>query len=253
MDEVSKIVIVGGGIAAAKACVKLRDLGWAGAALSVVTSRGASAVRTTAAVQEVCCWEAGHIAVWSAYVETEDCTPSTGSTCSPGPRSGCRRRRLIDPRRQHDAPVRQAAPSHGAPVPGPSRSRRSGASSGVGDVPRTIEDSLRIRDRLIKGACVILVGGGWICMEVAAAARTAGCQVVVLETRGTCPCRVILGREVAQRFTDVHRDHGVEIRTGAVVTESQRWTTLAARVLLAHGERLAADLVIIGIGAEPTV
>ncbi len=114
---------------------------------------------------------------------------------------------------------------------------------------RTIEDSLHIRSRLAQGVRVVLVGGGWICMEVAAAARTAGCEVVLLEG-GDLPLQGVLGATAAQRFTDVHREHGVEIRTGASVTEITG-DDERGEVVLADGERLPADLVVVGIGAEP--
>ncbi|HMR49775.1 MAG TPA: FAD-dependent oxidoreductase [Arachnia sp.] len=102
---------------------------------------------------------------------------------------------------------------------------------------RTIEDSERLKAALVRGGRVAVVGAGWIGLEVAAAARTLGC-VVTVHGRSELPLVGVLGPEVAQLFADLHRAHGVEFRLGAEV----------------RAEDLGdADLVVVGIGAEPRV
>lgn len=102
---------------------------------------------------------------------------------------------------------------------------------------RTIEDSERLKAALARGGRVAIVGAGWIGLEVAAAARSLGCAVTV-HGRSELPLVGVLGREVAQLFADLHRAHGVELRLGADV----------------RAEDLRdADLVVVGIGAEPRI
>ena len=65
---------------------------------------------------------------------------------------------------------------------------------------------------------MVVVGGGWIGLETAAAARSHGCAVTVVEM-DSAPLRRVLGDEVAAVFADLHRAHGVAFRFGSGVTE----------------------------------
>jgi 3-phenylpropionate/trans-cinnamate dioxygenase ferredoxin reductase subunit len=114
---------------------------------------------------------------------------------------------------------------------------------------RGYDDALAIRARLIEGARVVLVGGGYIGLEIAAAARQRGCIVTVLEQADAVMSRVA-GPEVAGFFARLHESRGVAIRTGArlVGFEHHGNTT---EVRLGDGSTLAADLVVVGIGAQP--
>lgn len=100
---------------------------------------------------------------------------------------------------------------------------------------RTIEDSERLRAAFTARPRVTIIGAGWIGLEVAAAAREAGCRVTVYEL-ADLPLRGVLGPEVARVFADLHRAHGVELVLGSPVP--------AAALN-------AADLVVVGIGAVP--
>ena len=82
---------------------------------------------------------------------------------------------------------------------------------------RTIEDSQRLKAAFTDGARVVVVGGGWIGLETAAAARNAGASVTVLESLDL-PLLRVLGPEVAQVFADLHAEHGVDLRTGVQVS-----------------------------------
>ena len=114
---------------------------------------------------------------------------------------------------------------------------------------RTIEDAARIKSLLRLGGRLVIVGGGWIGLEVAAAARASGAHVTVLETLDL-PLVRVLGPEVAGIFASVHRAHGVDLRCGARVS-SIEGDAGAAIVGLADGTALEADLVVIGIGVLP--
>jgi NADPH-dependent 2,4-dienoyl-CoA reductase/sulfur reductase-like enzyme len=116
---------------------------------------------------------------------------------------------------------------------------------------RTIENSDRLRSAFTSGARVVIIGAGWIGLEVAAAARLAGAEVNVVETLEQ-PLLRVLGAEVGQVFADLHRDHGVNLRLGVQVSQI-RGDANGADVLLADGTRLEADLVVVGIGVNPDV
>ncbi|QIM22741.1 FAD-dependent oxidoreductase [Phycicoccus sp. HDW14] len=102
---------------------------------------------------------------------------------------------------------------------------------------RTVEDSDRLREAFGDGRRIVVVGGGWIGLEVAAAARTAGSDVTVFEME-ELPLLRVLGPTVAQVFADLHREHGVDLRLG---------TGVGAEDLE------GADLVVAGIGVRPRV
>lgn len=114
---------------------------------------------------------------------------------------------------------------------------------------RTIEDSQRLKASLKPGHRVVIIGGGWIGLEVAAAARTAGCDVVVLEALDL-PLVRVLGREVAEVFRALHEEHGVDLRTNASVTSVENDGGQAV-VRLGEGSSVTADLLVVGVGVTP--
>jgi 3-phenylpropionate/trans-cinnamate dioxygenase ferredoxin reductase subunit len=114
---------------------------------------------------------------------------------------------------------------------------------------RTLEDSERLRADFTPGARVVVIGAGWIGLETAAAARGAGCDVVVLE-HAELPLLRVLGPEVAAVFADLHRDHGVDLRFGVTLT-GLRPAGTGAVVVLDDGTEVAGDLVLAGVGVAP--
>ncbi len=113
---------------------------------------------------------------------------------------------------------------------------------------RTIEDSGRIKGVLGPGQRVAIVGGGWIGLEVAAAARTGGSDVTVLETL-ELPLLRVLGPEVARVFAALHQEHGVDLRTEVEVSAIEEDHGHGI-VRLGDGT-VAADLVVVGVGVLP--
>jgi NADPH-dependent 2,4-dienoyl-CoA reductase/sulfur reductase-like enzyme len=99
---------------------------------------------------------------------------------------------------------------------------------------------------------VVIAGGGWIGLEVAAAAREKGCAVTVLEPEPT-PLHRQLGPELGQRFADLHRAHGVEFRLGDSARELRGHEGRVTTVLTSEGAELPADVVVVAIGAAPNV
>ncbi len=116
---------------------------------------------------------------------------------------------------------------------------------------RTLDDSLALRDRLTKGARIGIIGGGWIGLEVASAARQHDAEVTVLESLDL-PLLRVLGPEVAQVFADLHREHGVDLRTGVQVTAISPHGD-GATVALGDGRALDVDLLVVGVGVAPNV
>jgi 3-phenylpropionate/trans-cinnamate dioxygenase ferredoxin reductase subunit len=112
---------------------------------------------------------------------------------------------------------------------------------------RTFADSDRIAQRVHEGTRLVVVGAGWIGLEVAAAARERGARVTVVES-APLPLQRVLGDRMAEVFAEIHREHGVEFRFGAQVEE-----ITPDRVRLAGGEELAADEVLLAVGVAPNV
>ncbi|MEU6712372.1 FAD-dependent oxidoreductase [Nonomuraea sp. NPDC046802] len=112
---------------------------------------------------------------------------------------------------------------------------------------RTVQDSQALKERFAQGGDVLIVGASWIGLETAAAARQAGCAVTVVEPEPTALNRA-LGHELGDLFARLHARKGVDLRFGTAAAEI---TTTGVR--LSSGERLAADLVVVGVGAAPEV
>ncbi len=120
-------------------------------------------------------------------------------------------------------------------------------------VLRTLPDSTRLRTALRRGdRRVVVVGGGWIGLEVAAAARGYGNEVIVV-VRGDEPLEAAIGTGLGSMFRGLHEQHGVTVRGGAAVTALRGERGRVAAVVLGTGEEVAADLVVFGIGAIPNV
>ncbi|ABK52576.1 FAD-dependent pyridine nucleotide-disulfide oxidoreductase [Acidothermus cellulolyticus 11B] len=114
---------------------------------------------------------------------------------------------------------------------------------------RTMADSVALRAALERGGRVVIVGGGWIGLEVAAAARHYGCAVVLLEPL-PAPLYRVLGLELGGFYAQVHRDHGVDVRLGVGAAEF-RGTDRVEAVVASDGTVLTADVVVVGVGARP--
>ena len=90
-----------------------------------------------------------------------------------------------------------------------------------------MEDSRRIKAALTAGTRIGIVGGGWIGLEVASAARNADAEVTLVESLEQ-PLLRVLGPEVAAIFADLHREHGVDLRLGATLHGHRVATATAA-------------------------
>jgi len=115
---------------------------------------------------------------------------------------------------------------------------------------RNVQDSDRLKAAFQDASRVAIIGGGWIGLETAAAARNVGAAVTVLEA-SELPLLRVLGREAAEVFAGLHREHGVDLRCGVQVAEITGASGRADGVRLADGSRVEADAVIVGVGITP--
>ncbi|MBR7833117.1 NAD(P)/FAD-dependent oxidoreductase [Actinospica durhamensis] len=121
-------------------------------------------------------------------------------------------------------------------------------SSGVYQL-RTLADSRAIAARLALGEPVVVVGGGFIGTEIAAAARGFGCAVTVVDPVPE-PMARLVGPEIASSLVDLHLRNGAQTRfgVGVVGIEGEAGRLI---VELDDGERLAASTAVVGIGSVP--
>lgn len=115
---------------------------------------------------------------------------------------------------------------------------------------RDRRDSAAMREAFALARRVVTIGGGWIGLETAAAARNAGCEVTVLE-RGELPLLKVLGREVAEIYAALHREHGVDLRLDTQVSELVGHEGRVRGVRLADRTVIDTDAVVVGIGIIP--
>lgn len=114
---------------------------------------------------------------------------------------------------------------------------------------RTIVDARRLREELIPGARLAVVGAGFIGQEVAATARRLGVEVTMIEALPT-PLQPIFGPALGHWFADLHRGEGVRLITGSML-EGARGSGRVEELVLAGGERVACDAVVVGVGTAP--
>jgi len=117
---------------------------------------------------------------------------------------------------------------------------------------RTLADADGMREQLRPGCRLVVVGGGYVGLEVAASARGLGAEVTLIEAQPRILARVA-GMEVAQFYEAVHREAGVVIHTGTGIAGVTCEHGCIVAVHGSGGERFAADLVVAGIGMLPNV
>jgi 3-phenylpropionate/trans-cinnamate dioxygenase ferredoxin reductase subunit len=116
---------------------------------------------------------------------------------------------------------------------------------------RTVDDSVALRSALAPGGRrVVIIGAGWIGLEVAAAARGYEADVTVLGLESV-PLNVALGDDAGAVFAALHREHGVDLRMSTSVDAIRGHDGRATGVEVDGDEVLPADLVVVGIGAVP--
>lgn len=114
---------------------------------------------------------------------------------------------------------------------------------------RTLDDSLALLERLKAGGDVVIVGAGWIGLEVAAAAREYGCRVTIIEPQAA-PLLGVMGERIGGWFADLHSEHGVDVRPGTGVARFAGQDAVIG-VVTDGDVTIPADTVVVGIGILP--
>src|SRR3954468_17503603 len=209
--DVQRVVIVGGGLAAAKTAEALRAEGYAGAIVLFAAERHLPYDRpplSKAFLKGEQSAEDGFVLPESWYPE-HDVELRIGTAVT-----------------SVDARAHEVVASDGSRTAYDKLVIATGASPRRSDLPgadlggvlylRTVEDAERLREAFQKDANVVLVGGGWIGLEAASAAREAGATVTVLEMAEQ-PLLAVLGPTLGRSFAELHREHGVDLRTAVTV------------------------------------
>ncbi|MGD9695629.1 MAG: NAD(P)/FAD-dependent oxidoreductase [Thermoleophilia bacterium] len=244
MTGPGSIVIVGGGLAGAKAAETLRDEGYDGRLvllgdepvrpyerppLSKEYLRG-EAAREKAFVHEEGFYDARAIELRTG-VHATAIDPGRGAVTLRDGEEISWDRLLIatgaEPRR---------LPLAGADLPGV-------------HLLRTMADGDALRDAAGSGARIVVIGAGWIGSEAAASARARGAEVTLVE-RTSVPLEGVLGPVVGGIYRDVHREHGVEF-LGETAVEAIEGDGRVEAVRLGGGRVVECSAVLIGVGASP--
>jgi NADPH-dependent 2,4-dienoyl-CoA reductase/sulfur reductase-like enzyme len=116
---------------------------------------------------------------------------------------------------------------------------------------RTIKDTLALKSELKPGARLVVIGGGFIGLEAAAAGIKLGCKATVLEAQPELLNRV-MDPTMGRWFEKLHQANGVDVLKGVSIARIEG-TDRVTGVVLASGERIDADVVVIGIGIVPNI
>jgi 3-phenylpropionate/trans-cinnamate dioxygenase ferredoxin reductase component len=116
-------------------------------------------------------------------------------------------------------------------------------------VLRSFDESMALREHASAAHHAVVIGAGFIGCEVAASLRSVGVDVVLVEPQPT-PLASVLGEQIGELVARMHRDEGVDVRLGVSVAEV-RGQGHVDTVVLTDGTELTADLVVVGIGSRP--
>ena len=116
-------------------------------------------------------------------------------------------------------------------------------------VLRSFDESMALRGHASAARHAVVIGAGFIGCEVAASLRSRGVDVVLVEPQPT-PLASVLGEQIGELVARLHRDEGVDVRLGVGVAEV-RGQGRVDTVVLTDGTELTADLVVVGIGSRP--
>jgi len=117
---------------------------------------------------------------------------------------------------------------------------------------RSLRDSQAVRKAINESSRILLVGAGFIGAEVAASARQLGKEVLMVEA-APVPLSRALGEEVGKIYASIHRDKGVDVRTGTKVEKWHQTGKLVNGVTLSDGRREEIDLVLLAVGIDPNL
>lgn len=243
MSEES-IVIIGSGHAGVQAAVRLRELEWPGRIVLIEEQDGPTYERPPLSKEFLKAGTSDDIAALrkEQYFEDKRIERITGVGVSSMDRED-RTVTLADGRllKYSKLVIATGSQARALTVPG-------------SDLPgirllKTREEATALRQAMRQGAQVVIIGAGYIGLEVAAAAAALGCSTTVLEFQDRVMSRVT-SETVSRHFEKLHREHGTRFVFGAAVTEV-RGDGRVQEVVTADGASYAADVVVAGIGVLP--
>ncbi|MGZ8725640.1 MAG: NAD(P)/FAD-dependent oxidoreductase, partial [Aeromicrobium sp.] len=244
MTATAPIVVIGGGLAAAKAIETLRDEGFDGA-ITLIGDETERPYERPALSKDYLQRKSTSD---DLYVHSEDWYDDHDVDTRFGDAAVSidREQRTVTLASGDKVPYEQLLLTTGSR---PNTLRIPGADlPGVFSL-RRMSDSDQIRAAFVEAKKVVIIGAGWIGLETAAAAHAAGLDVTVLEY-AALPLQRVLGDELAQYFADLHRKNGVDLRTSVSVTELVGTVGRVTAVRVGD-EEIPADMVIVGVGISP--
>jgi 3-phenylpropionate/trans-cinnamate dioxygenase ferredoxin reductase component len=240
------IVVIGAGLAGAKAVEAVRDHGFTGAVTLVGAESNLPYERPPLSKSYL----AGRSTFDDAVVHPAQWYEEHGVDLRLGMRATA-----IDPATHtvtlawKHARLPQAAPGDGRHSSASAGARRRCSRRVVSTDSRGLG---QIRDTFGVGRRLVIIGAGWIGLEVAAAARGAGTDVTIIEM-AELPLLGVLGPKLAHVFADLHRDNGVDLRLSAKLDEITVADRRAVGVRLADGTTIPAAAVVVGVGVAPDI
>src|SRR5699024_9048086 len=117
---------------------------------------------------------------------------------------------------------------------------------------RTVDDADALIAAVGEGSRLAVIGAGWIGLEVAAGARGRGAEVTVVESADQ-PLKAALGPELGAVFAKLHREHGVDLRLDSKVAAITVDGGKATGLQLEDGSTVAADVVLVAVGAKTNI
>jgi 3-phenylpropionate/trans-cinnamate dioxygenase ferredoxin reductase component len=240
-----EFVIVGGGVAAAKAAEGLRAAGGEGAAV-VLTAEPELPYERPPLSKEFLRGEAGrektrtHDEAWYRDHDVEVLLATRASTLDPGTRTVTTE---VGDQLRYGGGLVLATGAQ------PNRLELPGEDLDGVYYLRTVDDSERLRAAISRAESMVILGGGFIGAEVAASATQMDTRVTLLEVADTLWTRAV-GPEMGRFFEAFLRDRGVHVRTRTRAERLEGGEQVEA-VVLPDGSRLHADLVVIGVGVHP--
>lgn len=241
-----KFVIIGGGLAAAKAAQQLRSDGFDGSVTLISAEKYLPYQRPPLSKGIL----SGNEPDEAIYVHPEQWYADNDVTLKLGTRA-----LSIDPETrtvalsdESDVPYDKLLLATGS---GPRKLRVDGTDLGGVHYLRTKGNADQLKAALVGGGKnVVMIGGGWIGLEVAAAARTYGNNVTIIDPMPV-PLYAALGRELGGVFADLHTENGATLLMNRGVSEIIGDGTQVTAVKTDDNETVPADVVVIGIGTVP--